>query len=140
MFNKLKNLIWRHKKIVKFLVVGSSGAVIDFGILALLVELAGWQPLIANLISFSVAMISNFWLNKLWTWRDGSAEYKKQFVKFTITSVVGLAINSLFLWLSLLVGLHYLIAKIIASIVVAVWNFGINNYWTFSQSKTKIEI
>jgi len=130
-------LIYRHKKIVKFSVVGFTGAAIDFGLLALLVEVFHWAPLTANLVSFTVALINNFWLNKFWTWRDGSPDLKKQFVKFAVTSVMGLAISTLLMWLGLRLGLYYLWVKFFVSIVVAVWNYGVNNWWTFRQKNVE---
>ena len=125
----------KNKKLIKFLVVGTIGAAIDFGLLAMLVEVFHWQPLWANMISFSVAVINNFLLNKFWTWRNDDPNYKKQFVKFLITSVLGLGISTLLLWLFLILKLHYLSAKVIVSILVAVWNYSINNWWTFKEKK-----
>ncbi len=133
--DRLKNFIFRHKKIFKFLVVGTSGAAIDFALLAILVEIFHWLPLVANLVSFSIAVVSNFFLNKFWTWRDTSLAYRRQFIKFFITSVLGLGINTLLMWLLLTGGLYYLWAKVIVSLVVAVWNYSVNNWWTFGAGK-----
>ncbi len=125
----------KHKKLLKFLVVGTSGAAIDFALLAILVEIFHWLPLVANLASFSIAVVSNFFLNKFWTWRDTSLAYRRQFIKFFITSVLGLGINTLLMWLLLTGGLYYLWAKVIVSLVVAVWNYSVNNWWTFGAGK-----
>ncbi len=122
-----------NKKIIKFLVVGTLGAIIDFGLLALLVEIFHWPPLAANTVSFSVAVVNNFLLNKFWTWRDGSLAYKKQFAKFTFVSVVGLLISTLLLWLFIAIKWHYLLGKVITAIIVAFWNYIINDKLTFSD-------
>lgn len=124
-------LIYKHKKIVKFCVVGFIGAAIDFGLLAILVEVFAWPVLIANTCSFIIALVNNFWLNKFWTWRDTSDQHVGQFVKYSLTSVVGLGINTLLMWLSLKIGLYYLLAKFFISIIVAFWNYSVNNWWTF---------
>jgi len=126
-------LIYKHKKIVKFCVVGVIGAVIDFGLLAILVEFGHWPVLIANTCSFIVALVNNFFLNKFWTWRDKSDKHVGQFVKYSLTSGVGLGINTVLMWVSLKIGLYYLLAKFFISIIVAFWNYLVNNFWTFSR-------
>ena len=135
MIKRLLALVRRYKKFIKFCVIGLLGAAIDFGLLAVLVELFQWSPLAANIVSFSAAVINNFWLNKLWTWRNQDPDYHRQFVKFTSTSLVGLLINTWLMWLLLLAGIHYLLAKVFISIVVAFWNFSVNNFWTFKERR-----
>ncbi len=130
-------LIYKHKKIVKFCVVGLAGAMIDFVALILLVEIFAWPVLVANTCSFIVALINNFWLNKLWTWRDKSDKHVGQFVKYSITSCVGLGLNTILMWVSLKIGLYYLLAKFFISIIVAFWNFIVNNFWTFGRLEDK---
>ena len=56
------------ERFLKFMVVGTIGFVIDFGTLNLLVLLAGLDVLVANTISFSLAVLSNFTWNRLWTY------------------------------------------------------------------------
>ena len=51
-------------RFLKFSVVGAVGAVIDFGVLNLLVQLAGFPKVIANACSFTTAVISNFIWNQ----------------------------------------------------------------------------
>lgn len=132
MWSYFVKLIYKHKKIVKFAVVGLMGAIIDFGLLALFVEIFHWPVLIANTCSFIVALVNNFFLNKFWTWRDKSDRHARQFVKYSITSCVGLGINTVLMWVSLKIGLYYLLAKFFISIIVAFWNYFVNNFWTFS--------
>lgn len=123
--------LFKNRKVVKFIFVGCLGAAIDFGLLALLVEVFHWSPLLANIVSFSAAVINNFCWNKFWTWRDTGLDYHRQFIKFVVTSVIGLLINTGLLWLGLRLGGHYLAVKVVISVVVAFWNYQINNRWTF---------
>ena len=130
----------------KFLVVGAIGFVVDFGTLTLLKELFQVPTLIANTISFTMAVISNFTLNRYWTYPD-SREKKlgAQLVQFAAVSIVGLIINNGLLWLletpfdsllesmSFFVGRGYIPAKMIATVVVLFWNFFVNRYWTYND-------
>ena len=143
-------------RFLKFCVVGVVGALIDFGLLNLLVQLAGFPKVIANACSFSVAVISNFIWNRLWVYPETRGEpLRKQFAQFALVNVAGLAINTAIFYASdrwllgeagLLAGpagalahtigmahfdLAYNGAKAIATGVVLFWNFFINRLWTF---------
>ena len=143
-------------RFLKFAAVGTLGAVIDFGLLNLLVQLAGFPKVLANTCSFTAAVISNFIWNRLWVYPETRGEpLRKQFVQFSVVNVAGLAINTAVFygsdrWLlgqaGLLAGpvgalalatgmahfdLAYNGAKAIATGVVLFWNFSINRLWTF---------
>jgi putative flippase GtrA len=130
----------------KFLIVGTIGFVVDFGTLTLLKELFQTPTLIANTISFTMAVISNFTLNRHWTYPDSrEKKLSAQLGQFVVVSIVGLVINNTLLWLleapfdllletvGILVGKGYIPAKIIATIVVLFWNFFVNRYWTYND-------
>jgi len=143
-------------RFLKFCVVGVVGALIDFGLLNLLVQLAGLPKVIANACSFTVAVISNFTWNRLWVYPETRGEpLRKQFAQFALVNVAGLAINTAIFYASdrwllgeagLLAGpagalartigmahfdLAYNGAKAIATGVVLFWNFIVNRLWTF---------
>lgn len=128
------------ERFLKFMVVGTLGFVIDFGTLNLLKLVFHVHLLLANTVSFSLAVLSNFTWNRLWTYPDSrSKPLQSQLVQFFVVNVVGLGINTLVLWLltplfTRLVGeLGYNIAKAIATIIVLFWNFFVNRYWTYSD-------
>ncbi|MCP4426753.1 MAG: GtrA family protein [Chloroflexi bacterium] len=130
----------------KFLVVGTIGAVVDFGLFALLTGFVGLPTLVANTISFSAAVISNFTLNRYWTYPDSrEKDIRSQLGQFALVSIIGLAINNTILGLlespfdrlletiRLFVGYGRFPAKIVATIVVLFWNFFVNRYWTYND-------
>jgi putative flippase GtrA len=150
------------ERFVKFLVVGTLGFVIDFGLLTFLVELVGMPEFVmavtglshtvglisANTISFTAAVLSNFSFNRYWTYPESRSKRKRvQLPQFTLVSVIGLLLNNAILALlhtpfdRLLANFKgmpftvngYIPAKIVATIVVLFWNFYINRYWTYSN-------
>lgn len=130
------------ERFIKFAIVGTVGAIVDFAILNLLVFGFGVPDLVANAISFTCAVISNFTWNRLWTYPE-SRQFRKrrQLPQFVLVSIVGLGINTVVLYFvdSFLIGLGLSqalalnIAKAFAILVVLFWNFGANRLWTYRQ-------
>jgi putative flippase GtrA len=126
-------------RFAKFAAVGLIGAIIDISVLNLMHKVAGWPLLWANTLSVSVAILSNFTWNRLWTFPESRSRRKReQLVQFTLVNVIGLGINNV-----IVVGLEavfthfiadpwdYNLAKFVAIGVVLFWNFGANRLWTY---------
>ena len=125
-------------RFLRFSVVGTIGAVVDFGILNLLILVFGWSKVWANTCSFSTAMCSNFLWNRLWTYPETQGDpVLPQLSQFALVNIIGLGINqAIFLSLDRWVftgwgPLGYNLAKAIAIGVVLFWNFGVNRLWTY---------
>lgn len=127
------------RRFLKFSIVGVSGTAIDFGITWICRDLIGIPDLIANAIGFIVAATSNYILNRIWTWRSTEKKVGVEYLKFFAVSLIGLGLNTLIL--SLLRGLalfnspdlNFWSAKVGATLVVMLWNFFANNFFTFRK-------
>ncbi len=156
MTTTLTALVQEHRKeigrFLKFAVVGTIGAVVDFGILYLLHVLVGLHLALANTISFTCAVISNFTWNRYWTYPDSrSKPIMAQLAQFFAVNIAGWAINT-----GILLLLHgpltalvmrtlpaltpfeahkvgYNAAKAFATGVVMFWNFFVNRFWTYND-------
>jgi putative flippase GtrA len=126
-------------RFVKFAAVGALGMVVDLTVLNVMHKVFGLPLLVANTISFSTAVLSNFTWNRLWTFPESRERpLIPQLAQFTLVNIVGLAINNLVLGLVfnfvknfLPDPLDYNFAKITAIGVVLFWNYGINRLWTY---------
>jgi len=137
----LKNYYKHFNQLFKYAIVGVSGTAIDFIVLYLLVEYVHLNLFVSATISFILAASNNFILNKLWTFASRSKNYKKLYIKYLIVAVVGLLITvSLMYILTNLLGLWYMLSKVLATLVVLIWNFLGNKFWTFKINPKKIEI
>ncbi len=141
-------------RFLRFAVVGIIGAVIDFGMMNLLVNFAHATLVAAGTISFICAILSNFLWNRYWTYPDSrSKPVIRQLAEFAVVNVMGLAIRVPILalleprLLKLLQALPFQIpiftpdfladniTLAIAVIIVMFWNFFVNRYWTYSDVK-----
>ncbi|MEW5745314.1 MAG: glycosyltransferase [Nitrospirota bacterium] len=118
----------------KYAVVGSIGTAIDLGSLYVFVAFLHIPILAAAALSFILAVINNFTLNKYWTFQNKSSNIRKQFIKFLIVSTFGLLLTEMLMAL-LVYALHiwYMAAKLVTSGAVLTWNFLANRYWTFKD-------
>jgi putative flippase GtrA len=83
------------KRFSKFLVVGVTGFIVDFGVFNLLLRALNFPPLLAQAISFTLAAINNFTWNRYWTYPDSrSKPILRQFGMFFVLSVIGLLIRT----------------------------------------------
>ncbi len=94
------------KRFAKFLVVGVTGFVVDFGVFNLLIRAVGLPDVQvvgilikgatqAQAVSFTLAAINNFLWNRYWTYPDSrSKPILRQFGMFFVLSVIGLAIRT----------------------------------------------
>ena len=120
-------------RFVKFGVVGFLGLIIDFGVTSLLKEKMKVNKYFANVCGFSLAVVNNFILNKIWTFEDTDEAYMEQFLQFMGIAVIGLAINQGILYLlHHYLKMNFYLAKLFAIGVVVIWNFGLNYLVTFA--------
>jgi putative flippase GtrA len=129
------------KQFSKFIIVGGVNTGIDFLILNILMYVtsinSGPMLFLLNCISFSVAVVNSYYMNKRWTFKEAAAGIEDknatlQFSQFFIVSVIGIVING-----TILTGITTLIpapfgigdqlwanvAKLFATGASLVWNF-----------------
>lgn len=123
---------------VRYFIVGVSNVLIDF---VIYVAFTRWWDfwrdhyLFANLISFVAVVTWSFFWNKFWAFKERSDTYHRQYAKFILVTVVGLAIYQS----TLAIGVEYfhqldLIVKFMAIPAMALWNYSMHRMWTFRSS------
>jgi len=118
---------------VKFCIVGGTGTAMNLAVMWLLVEISGMHYLPASIVSFAVALTSNFVLNKLWTFRGHRRRsIVSQYAKYWAVSVTALAVNLAVLWaLVELAGIWYLAAQLAGIIIATGLNYVGSKRWSF---------
>lgn len=120
-------------QLLKFGLVGGSGYLINLAVFAFLSGELGLHHSIAAVGAFCVAVSSNFFWNRHWTFRAGGGHAGFQAARFFAVSVAALVINLAVLEL-LVTGasLGALSAQAIAVAVAMPFNFLGNKLWTFA--------
>jgi dolichol-phosphate mannosyltransferase len=120
-------------QLLKFGLVGGSGYLINLAVFAVLSEDLGLHHAIAAVGSFCVAVSSNFFWNRHWTFRAGDGHAGFQAARFFAVSVGALLINLVALE-ALVAGaeLGDLSAQAIAVAIAMPFNFVGNKLWTFA--------
>ncbi len=124
------------ERIVKFCIVGGSGVGINLGLLFLLTDKLGLLYLISAVLSWMGAVLSNFALNDLWTFRDlrkqGFSNIPGRVLRFGAVRLIGLAMNLAILYcLTEFLGIYYILSALVAIIIVMIWNYvaSLNLVW-----------
>jgi putative flippase GtrA len=127
----------RFVSFIKFGVTGLSGMALDFSITWFFKDVLEINKFLANAIGFTVAVISNYFLNRFWTFHS-KARVARQFAGFTTVSVIGLLLNSLIVYVfNHLLLLNFYLSKVIAVGLVFIWNFSVNYLYVFKSSKSQ---
>ena len=151
MINQLITNKKEQTRFIRFAIVGAIGAVVDFAIFNLLaVIFPNGQNIVFQSISFTVAVISNFTWNRLWTYPDSrSKKISSQLAQFFVVNLIGLGIRTVifFLFEKLFLNIFAsasslpltpeVISKNLALAgaigIVMIWNFFINRVWTYND-------
>jgi putative flippase GtrA len=110
----------------RYLVSGGTAFLVDAGLLALLTELFDREQLLLwTAVAFCAGLLITYLFSILWVFDNRSLKSRTaEAAIFVGIGVVGLGLTELFMWLFAdKAGLHYLLSKIITTVLVFVWNF-----------------
>ena len=120
-----------HWRLVKFAGVGAVGTIGHYLTLIVLVDLANQDPTRATTVGFIVGALINYVLNYRYTF-NSNKKHSVAFTQFITIAAIGIMINAFLMWtLNGLFSVHYLVAQVVATLLVLIWNFLGNHFWTF---------
>lgn len=125
------------RQFVRFAGVGCVSAIGHYGLLILLVRGARVAAVPASTAGALLGAWINYSLNYRFTFRS-SKSHKESISKFAVVAMVGLLLNTLFMWIGVdVLHLHYLLSQIITTGLVLIWSFCGNRFWTFHVGEDK---
>ena len=133
-------------QIYRFVIVGLLNTGIDFAVFNLLISASGIRTgpglLLINITAVLVAIVNSYILNRIWTFKSSDPNYTAQLPKFLTASLTGMIINTvtvglvpLLLWPGTAPTSSALnVAKLLAAILSASWNFISYRHWVFKNT------
>lgn len=128
--SRIANLFWRKNastrvQLLRALVVGGISFAFDFAILYGLTEYAGSHYLVSAAAGFVAGIVITYLLSATWVFPTRKvARRLVAFGLFTLFGSFGLLLNELIMWgLVEFAAVHYLAAKLVATLVVFFFNF-----------------
>ena len=112
-------------QLFRYIFVGGTAFVVDFFFLYFFSDICGIYYLISAVLSFIISVLVNYIMSTKWVFNQDNIENKVlEFNLFILISTIGLGFTEILLYFFTdIVGLYYLISKVIAAIIVLFWNF-----------------
>lgn len=98
----LRELLLRHRELVKFAIVGGTTFIIDSGIFyTLKLTVMEQKPVTAKIIAGVIAVLCSYVLNREWSFRNrGGRERTSEVILFFLISGIGVVLSFIPLWIS----------------------------------------
>jgi len=116
---------------LRFCAVGLTGSLINLVAYSFQLDVMGTPPCLAAIGAFSIAVVNNHLLNRVWTFQERTAGYVGQGARFLAVSLLALAINLVVLALLLGYGVGPIEAQCLAIVSATPVAFLGNRHWTF---------
>jgi putative flippase GtrA len=107
---------------------------LDFFTLTGLVELVGVDYVLATWIGTIVGSLSNFSINRWWSFRASGQPRSMQFLRFVLVQAGASGLHTAGVWLfTRFLGLPYPVSKlVVAALVYLGWNYPMNRWVVFA--------
>ncbi len=112
-------------QLFRYTFVGGIACLVDIISLYTLTEYAHIHYLFSAALAFLLGLTVNYVISVIWVFNRRKLENRgAEFAIFGVIGVVGLGFNEVFIWFfTERVGLYYMLAKIVSTVVVYFWHF-----------------
>lgn len=121
------------QQFIRYLLVGGTTFAIDFALLVALHSVFGINVLIAATISYWSSIGFNFWVNRVWTFGATDATVTKNLTFYLALLAINYAFSIGFIAVATALGMHFAIAKIIATGIQIAWTYFAYNRFVFKK-------
>lgn len=129
----LKKNIQELRTISTYSAVGIGTTLGYFFLYILLIEFGQFKPFWAAVIGYIPGIFISFFLCYFWVFRSSSNIYSTS-VRFFTVNIMGYVLNFIGIYVFVdLIEIPYVIAQLIAFVIVALHNYLLNYHWTFSS-------
>ncbi len=124
----------KYGQVIKFIIAGATGAVIELALFVLLTEFFSIHYLVANLVAITIAILVNYVISQKWVFETGRHSKEVEVLAFIIVSVFIVITNQLLMW-GLVDGLGFneKLSKVLSIGLVAIINFFAKKFLVFKS-------
>ena len=114
-----------HIQLFRYVFVGGTAFFVDLFFFYFFSDICGVYYLISAVLSFIISVLVNYLMSTKWVFNRDNIENKVlEFNLFILISTIGLGFTEILLYFFTdIIGIYYLISKIISAILVLFWNF-----------------
>jgi putative flippase GtrA len=124
-------VVYRYKTKLKYASLGLFGEFVDFVVLIILTSFLNVFYLLSTIIAYVSAVFTNFYLHKNYTFKyhtKSMLSFLLAFLKYFMVSITGLIITVILMSVFVeLIGLHYLLSKLIIGMIVFSLNYNLHS-------------
>lgn len=122
-------------QLLRYTFVGGLAFLVDYGLLYGLTEYLHFHYLLSATVSFLAGLFVNYLISRWWVFSKSKFGSKGvEFALFALVGAIGLLLNNLILWMiTTYLSVYYMYSKLVATVVVYMWNFLARKYWVFKR-------
>lgn len=118
----------------RYLLIGTSTFIIDFGIFNFMSAKMDVKPIVANLTSTFLSLFFNFSMSNFWTFKLGNQQNLKKLGKYGSLAVFNYIFGNVAMYGFIeYTDLNHNLAKAILTVTVISWNFLLYKKWVFKE-------
>ena len=119
---------------IRFCLVGATGTAINTAVVYVLYRGLGLPLLVSSAMAVELAVLTNYLLNDRFTFAARRPSFRR-LAKFNITSLAGLSVNVMIVWLLVRHGVYFLAANFVGIAVAVVVNYTFSVTWVWRGEK-----
>jgi putative flippase GtrA len=120
------------KQFIKYLFIGALNFITDLSVLIFLVEVLKLNVSLAATLSYICGLVVHFNLNRYWNFKNFQRNYYQHLRTYLVATLIFYSFYIVIINIFLFAGFYYILAKVLASGILACLTFLFNKYITFS--------
>lgn len=133
MVNVIRNIYLKYREFLLYGIIGGLSAGTDFGLFTLLTTQTALKYLWCNVIGVIAGITLSFLLNSFINFKK-TDRFLQRFIMFYGVGLTGLLLSSIILYILVdFAGIYEIVSKLIASVVVVLFQYILNSRVTFAK-------
>lgn len=118
----------------RYLLIGTTTFIIDFGIFNFMSLKMDIRPIIANITSTFLSLFFNFSMSNFWTFQRGNSQQFKKLTRYGLLAVFNYIFGNVAMYGFIeYTDLNHNLAKALITITIISWNFLLYKKWVFTE-------